>query len=590
MVQYWYQNPETGAYDIDGGNVLRSTTAGSLAFITEEDTVTTRAMYQFNAELSDTQKTVQGYPVDEAGNQEQYTTLNVFFDALYNVEYRNTNGTTITTSGHIYFFGDKVTAPGMISDEQNKFDGKWYKDTGLQNEWEFANDAIAGDNMAYVDLATHTIYLYTNAQVTPWTENGILVTKDAVNGPEGYEYGFTLELKAKVPTMFAPIDNPEELHRYNAAKIEAERQLKLAQDAYDDAEDAFRDSLFRTTTAGQLGFVIYTELDDTDLPALFSINTTGSAYGYEYCEYNLFEDSFNTYYNPTDVDVEDADAVVAFITSSSMVQWRTPYQTLVPEVVLMGLMDADINTSPSAIAFDFDAASDLYDAARELTGKAEAAKEAADALDQYLGNLGRRAVITVIETDVNGNETETFFRLDAKDESGKPLFEKDAEDNYILTFNFKLKDKELKHFEVKSTTGSSVQFIVTKVNDGGADATTVNGTTTHSAYGFLTTGSAYEFNFVNTFGEAGGGGYTPEPPEKPEPPKDPEEIIDDPEVPLDEPEVPEEPVVVPGEEIPEPEVPLGDAPRTGDTNNAVPFMALMMFALCGLVVTRRKFN
>ena len=43
-------------------------------------------------------------------------------------------------------------------------------------------------------------------------------------------------------------------------------------------------------------------------------------------------------------------------------------------------------------------------------------------------------------------------------------------------------------------------------------------------------------------------------------------------------------------EIEEPEIPLGDAPATGDETNAVPFMALMMFAFAGLIITRRRFN
>ncbi|MBQ2036236.1 MAG: LPXTG cell wall anchor domain-containing protein, partial [Peptococcaceae bacterium] len=110
-----------------------------------------------------------------------------------------------------------------------------------------------------------------------------------------------------------------------------------------------------------------------------------------------------------------------------------------------------------------------------------------------------------------------------------------------------------------------------------------NGVTTHSVYGFVTTGSTYLFE--NIFEEEGGGTYVPPTIITP-----PEIEIEDPEVPLDEPEVPEEPVIEPGEEIEEPEVPLGDAPRTGDATNAVPFMALMLFAMAGLVATRRRFN
>ena len=44
------------------------------------------------------------------------------------------------------------------------------------------------------------------------------------------------------------------------------------------------------------------------------------------------------------------------------------------------------------------------------------------------------------------------------------------------------------------------------------------------------------------------------------------------------------------EELEDPEVPLGDAPATGDSANAVPFMALLAAAIGGLAITRRKFN
>ena len=54
---------------------------------------------------------------------------------------------------------------------------------------------------------------------------------------------------------------------------------------------------------------------------------------------------------------------------------------------------------------------------------------------------------------------------------------------------------------------------------------------------------------------------------------------------------PETPVIdVPETLAEEPEVPLGDAPRTGDSSNAVPFVVLMMVAVAGLGITRRKFN
>ena len=100
----------------------------------------------------------------------------------------------------------------------------------------------------------------------------------------------------------------------------------------------------------------------------------------------------------------------------------------------------------------------------------------------------------------------------------------------------------------------------------------------------LTTPSQLQYEFDNYYDKEetpGGGGYNPP------------VIINPPDIEIEDPEVPttEPPVIVPGEEvIEEPEIPLGDAPKTGDETNAVPFMALMMFALCGLVITRRKFN
>ena len=49
-------------------------------------------------------------------------------------------------------------------------------------------------------------------------------------------------------------------------------------------------------------------------------------------------------------------------------------------------------------------------------------------------------------------------------------------------------------------------------------------------------------------------------------------------------------VDIPGEIIEEEDIPLGDAPPTGDNTNAVPFMVMMALAAVGLVITRRRFN
>ena len=595
-VQYWYQDPESGAYTIDGGFELRSTTAGSLVFITEEDTVTTRSMYmyQFNAEKSDTQKTVHVYPVDAETGAQEYTTLNVFFDALYNVVYRYTDGTetyNVASSGYVYGYEDKVIAPGMQSIDQ--FDGKWYKDAAVTDEWVFATDTI-DSNIALVD-DENTIYLYTKAQVAPLDENTIRVEKRAYNEPEtGIQYLFNLQLIVKTPEVSAPLTDEaaKTLHSYNAAKITAEGEYKDALAALADAEKAFRNTVFRTTNSS-LEFIMYgDEVEDINgseiRPALFAINTTGSAYEYvttsSVYEYNLFENSFAVVPAGDSVDDSIKDQIVDFI--KGLVNWRIPLQTLEPEMALYGLQAAGVNTSGSALAFEYDAASDLFLAAKDLIGKEAAYDEASAALNDYMASVGRIAVIAV-----NGEQ----YVVNAKDDAGNYIYEQDENGNFIWSCDFSLTNGMFEDFKVEVSTGSSVQFIITETYDGGADITKVNGVTTHSVYGFVTTGSTYLFE--NSFEqEEQGGGYdpydpwTPEPPKDPEETKDPEIVIDDPEVPTTEPDIPEEPVVVPGEEIEEPEIPLGDAPKTGDTTNAVPFMALMMFALCGLVITRRKFN
>ena len=95
-----------------------------------------------------------------------------------------------------------------------------------------------------------------------------------------------------------------------------------------------------------------------------------------------------------------------------------------------------------------------------------------------------------------------------------------------------------------------------------------------------------DFKFIVEEQESGGGGgIIPDP--------DEDEEIDDPEVPKTEPDEPEEPTVIPGvpvEDIDDPEAPLGDAPKTGDTTRVLPFVMLMIAALAGMVVTRKKLN
>ena len=605
QVVYHYQNPQTGAYDLFETFELRSTTAGSLAFIEQEDTVTTRSMYQFNAEKTETQKTVHIYPNDEQGNP-QYTTLNVYFDALYNVVYRYTDGETsydVARSGYVYHYGDSVVGPGMASVDQ--FDGRWYKNAdGNTDEWVFDDETIE-KNIGLVN-ADNTIYLYTTAKVTPLNDNTIRIRKTAVNGTEGAEYGFNLKLIVDPTFETDPLTEKaaEKLHRYNAAMITARGQYDSAKGALEEAVSDFEGSMFMTTNSA-LTFVMYgpsmNDIDNNEIrPAVYGL-TTGSSY--EFQSYNLFEDSFDVVYaddvdNDVQKNIVKAIKRMAGLTEDDemeVMSLRDAYQPFAPDVLLYELVG--LNTSGSALAFDFDAAQDLYVAAENLIGKRAAYQDARDNLDDYMAEVGRYAVVTVT---VDGESTK--YVLNGTDEAGNKLFTPDESGKYILSFDFNLTSGAFKDFTVTATTGSTIQFIITETDDGGAVSTTVNGSTGHSVTGMMTTGSALEYTFVNNFNSGDGGDpWTPTDPEDPRDPQDPIDI-EDPDVPLAEPDVdepdieiedPDVPLTdVPGDlvEIDEPEVPLGDAPRTGDSSNAIPFVVLMMVAGIGLAITRRKFN
>ena len=156
------------------------------------------------------------------------------------------------------------------------------------------------------------------------------------------------------------------------------------------------------------------------------------------------------------------------------------------------------------------------------------------------------------------------------------------------------------NIHVESTTGSIISYTITEnvTNNGyyiGTDILDSEGAIIERGVstGERTLNSNDDYGsyvFLNKYKSSSGGWYEYE--EKDPVPPVIEEEIEDPEVPLGDIEVPEEPVIEPGmeEELEDPEVPLGDAPATGDSANAVPFMALLAAAIGGLAITRRKFN
>lgn len=263
---------------------------------------------------------------------------------------------------------------------------------------------------------------------------------------------------AKVDTVTAPVEGEaaQKMHELSSAKITAEGKRDAAWNEVLGATDKFKNSAMVTTNSS-LSFIMYGDKvedinGDEINPALFSLGTTGSAY--QFRSYNLFEDSFAV--EPAEyasVDDGTLDWMVEIISNLANPYLRTPFQTLDPESVLTEMQVAGVNTSGSALAFGFDQASDLYLAAQDYFEKEKVFKAAEFELETYLVELNRRAVITV-----NG----TQYILDAVDENGNALFEKDADGNYILNFDFTLKSGTFQDFKVEATTGSSIQLLLPK--------------------------------------------------------------------------------------------------------------------------------
>lgn len=174
-----------------------------------------------------------------------------------------------------------------------------------------------------------------------------------------------------------------------------------------------------------------------------------------------------------------------------------------------------------------------------------------------------------------------------------------------LDFQVTPGEENAMNIHVEYTTGSVISYTIaeavsdnsyyigTDVSSG--DGEDVNNGASIGKWVTLNDNGYYDsFVFRNRYGSIGGDGHEDSKKDEttPKPPETPEEIIDDPEVPLGDIEVPEEPVIEPEmeEELEDPEVPLGDAPATGDSANAVLFMALLAVAIGGLAITRRKFN
>ena len=393
-------------------------------------------------------------------------------------------------------------------------------------------------------------------------------------------FGFTLHIEASAPDWDA-------IDVYN--KLQLEKAYKAAKDAYDKAKDAWDAAVAEfagnaralNTTGSAIEFVMKDELNTTasgyqylmiDEDARIT-STTSSSYYFDSSQVSKVDTSEGSIFNQV------VDAIYNLAADFSKAN----------SVFLKALGEA-VTTTPSALGFE-------QDDAQNLLNKADTLFEAKVLMDSTSSSVlefenspdvTSASAITLIVKDAAGNEVD---RQDMFNEQGK----------YDYLFN--LKNGQMYTFEVQTTTGSSIEYFISETQwvttNYVGTTVTMNGTDVtdsgvrYSGVHELTTDAVYDFVFTNIYEDtppSGGGDYTPPYTPPVNPPKDPEEVIDDPEVPLDKPEIPEEQVVVPGEELEDPEIPLGDAPATGDTTQAVPFVALMLIALAGLFITRKKFN
>ena len=507
------------------------------------------------------------------------TVLKAFFDQKFRVIFKYADESMLTQNvikdtGYVYGLGDAVVFPAFTEDLEAAV---WKTEDGTEVAFI---DAISGDNLDLFALEDNTLVLYTTAKVKPLAV-GDLVIRKVVTGdqaPAGASFDFTLEVQVTLPDKTLTADEAKELQGYNADVVFSEKALKEAEADLNDAVKLFSKHA-KATTISAYEFIMTDDGDET----LFGYTTTGSAY--QYTTGSVYEFDAYDSFEVTGEDVEKSllDEIIDFFRALALAETQPEDE----EELLTMLAEEVDSTTNSAISFRLTDAYNLMDAVKAFAEADAEYANAKAAQEAFLKEAGLAKWITI-----NGEKYD--------------LFKVEGEDYYTTTggaITFTLKDGQSMGFTFDVTSGSAIRYVVTEVNDDNLVSVHEHGITVNEdntqkwgegtllsgkvAIGNVTTGSATGFTFTNDYGnKQGGGTYVPPTIITP-----PEIEIEDPEVPLDEPEIPEEPVIEePGIEIEEPEVPLGDAPRTGDATNAVPFMALMLFAMAGLVATRRRFN
>ncbi len=595
-VNYYYQNDE-GEYGEPLFKDTLATTTGALVFadtMPNASHVTTPSLYQFN---SNVKGTVTQATVAADGT----TVLNVYFDQVYRVVYKYTDGSmfnyVIDDTGYIFNRESNFAAPMLDWDVNTgaDFDNVWYDNAVPENgqQWNIWNIAgVIASGSAAFDKASNTLTLYTTAKVNvaPTITGQLNVAKvvnDRGNKTDGSEE-FKFELKIteiKQNQVLDPLtgDEAEKLHHYNSENRNAQAADEKAQEDLKKAVEAFKGHAL--TTASALSFVI---ADDNDI-SLYSV-TTGSEMSW------ASYDGWTAFDCQGDAIAADSaqetvlNKIVEFIKDFAAAGKAMPQSEEATKMFMKDMMDYAGVATGSAITFRSTDLYELYDAAGVASMTKDAAEKKASALEDFLKEINRW-----IDPDIKvvfGNVTHSLSKY------------KNADGTYTISFT--LKDKETLGFDFKVTTGSVISYVISEVDAQDADSTDIKSNTGTEYVNKLfvegsfevTTDSFLGYTFTNNYN----GSSDPVDPWDPWTPSDPDPEgpdidIEDPDVPLAEPDIeiedPDVPLTdVPGDlvEIDEPEVPLGDAPRTGDSSNAIPFVVLMMVGITGLAITRRKFN
>ncbi len=444
--------------------------------------------------------------------------------------------------------------------------------------------------------AFHTLYLYATGMVAPKDKGNINVTKQVAGNNTAQDYEFTLELTPEQVKGDRDLtsDEIETLQHWNAEVGRKESALNNAVEALTNSatgqtvEEEFMASAVIVTTDSALKFARVDE--DGTIYGLFDGDVTSPS--------ALLYEMENKATPDADLMQEIADFVKA-LSSEVISDVTTLFDAVKAEF-------SEYVEEGSSLLFNYEKAQTMVEKLMAVTTAQEEYDQAVADRKTFTAStqITNPAEVTLVAKYQDDTTQEFLLNKDSSDtncyydaQTGKYIFK--------FTINASAAQEGWMSLDVKVASGSSIQFVLKETGNGGADSTTVNGDayTTDGLSGEVTSGSQISYVFLNTFktsdsgnGDSGngngdntGGGGSEGPIE-----------IDEPEVPKTEPteEPTEEPIVepevplidVPGETIEEPEVPLGDAPRTGDSSNAVPFVCLMVLAVAGLGITRRKFN